>query len=161
MRTQQHRLDHQGKLYDMSADPGQTRDVSGQFKSIAANLRAATKAWKEELLPELKRDTRPFLIGHQSYRYSQMPARDGVAQGNIKRSNRFPNCSYFANWTSLEDKITWSAEVATDGIYEVELHYACPAADIGSTIELSIGQSRLTAKITVPHDVPTRGGEND
>ena len=161
VRTQQHRLDHQGKLYDLSVDPGQTRDVSSQFTSVAADLRAATKAWKEELLPELNSDTRPFPIGHEDYRYSQMPARDGVAHGNIKRSNRFPNCSYFTNWTSLEDKITWSAEVAADGIYDVELQYACPAADVGSTIELSIGQSRLTAKIAEPHDVPARGGEHD
>jgi arylsulfatase A-like enzyme len=161
VRTQRYRLDHQGKLYDMLADPGQERDVSSEFKTVAATLRAASKAWKEELLPDLGNDARPFLIGHEEYRYTQMPARDGVAQGNIKRSNRFPNCSYFTNWTSLEDKITWSAEVAAAGVYDVELHYACPAADIGSTIELSIGQSRLTAEITEAHELPARGGEND
>ena len=161
VRTQRHRLDHQGKLYDMVTDPGQRHDVSNEFKAVAAKLRAASKKWKEEVLPQQNEDTRPFLIGHEDYRYTQMPARDGVAQGNIKRSNRFPNCSYFANWTSTQDEITWSTEVAADGIYEVELHYACPAADIGSTIELSIGESRLTAKITEAHEVPARGGEND
>lgn len=161
VRTQQYRLDHQGHLYDMSADPGQTRDVSDQCQPVAADLRAAAKAWKAELLPGQNNDTRPFLIGHESYRYTQMPARDGIAHGNITRSNRFPNCSYFSQWTSTEDKITWSAEVAADGVYEVELHYACPAADIGSTIELRIGSSVLTAKLTKPHDVPPRGGEHD
>ena len=47
------------------------------------------------------------------------------------------------------------------GDYDVELHYACPAADVGSTIELSFGESRLRGQISVAHDPPLRGGEND
>ncbi len=161
VRTQQHRLDDQGRLYDLTADPGQRHDISDQLASTAANLRAAARAWKDELLPGLTNDSRPFPLGHATYRYTQMPARDGVAHGSLKRSNRFPNCSYFTNWTSTDDRISWDAEVAADGLYQVELHYACPAADVGSTIELTVGQSKLTAKLTQPHDVPDRGGEHD
>ena len=38
-------------------------------------------------------------------KFTQIPARDGTAHGNIKRSNMWPNCSYFTNWTSLDDSI--------------------------------------------------------
>jgi arylsulfatase A-like enzyme len=161
VRTPRHRLDHQGKLYDMVDDPGQYKDIADREPDIAARLRAAVDKWKKEVLSELGRDDRPFLIGHADYKYTQIPARDGTPHGNIKRSNRFPNCSYFTNWTNTDDRITWNAEVAAGGTYEVEIYYACPAADVGSTIELSFNDSRLRGQITEAHDPPLRGGEHD
>lgn len=161
VRTQQHRLDHQGKLYDMTKDPGQYTDISKQQPDIAGRLREAARRWKEQVLAGYDQDDRPFLIGHPDYKYTQIPARDGTAHGNIKRSNRFPNCSFFTNWTNLDDKITWEAEVGASGAYEVEIHYSCPQADVGSTIELSFNESRLRGRITEAHDPPLRGGEND
>ena len=161
VRTQQYRLDHQGKLYDMAADPGQYTDVSKQHPEVAARLSEAAGTFKEQVLPGYDKDGRPFPVGHPDYRYTQIPARDGKAHGNIKRSNRFPNCSFFTNWTSLDDKITWDAEVLAGGAYEVEVYYTCPKADVGSTVELSLGDSRLRGRIAEAHDPPTRGGEND
>jgi len=161
VRTQQYRLDHQGKLYDMTKDPGQYTDLAKQRPDVAARLREAVAMWKEQVLPGYDQDDRPFLIGHADYEYTQIPARDGTAHGGIKRSNRFPNCSFFTDWTSLDDKITWSAEVAASGDYEVEIHYTCAEGDVGSTVELSFNESRLRGQITEAHDPPLRGGEND
>ncbi len=160
-RNQKYRLDHRGMLYDMVTDPGQSTDVSERHPQIATELRDVVKRWREDVLAGYDRDIRAFTIGHSDYKYTQIPARDGKAHGHIKRSNRFPNCSFFTNWKSVDDKITWDAEVGVSGDYEVELHYACPAADVGSTIELSFGESRLRGQISVAHDPPLRGGEND
>jgi len=161
VRTQQYRLDHQGKLYDMATDPGQYRDVARQHAEVVARLSEAADAFKAQVVAGYDRDDRPFVIGHPDFQHTQIPARDGTAHGNIKRSNRFPNCSFFTNWTSLDDKITWDAEVLAAGLYEVEVHYTCPAADVGSTIELSFAGSRLRGQVAEPHDPPLRGGEND
>jgi hypothetical protein len=161
VRTQQYRLDHQGKLYDMTADPGQYKDVSQKRPDVMASLRQAVSGWKEQVLPGYDEDERPFLIGHADYLYTQIPARDGQPHGNIQRSNRFPNCSFFTNWTSVDDKITWNAEVLADGEYEVEIYYACQEADTGSTVELSFNDSRIRAQVDQAHDPPLRGGEHD
>lgn len=161
VRTQQYRLDHQGKLYDMTTDPGQYMDISKQQPDVAARLREAAGRWEEQVLAGYDQDDRPFLIGHPDYKYTQIPARDGTAHGNIQRSNRFPNCSFFTNWTSLDDKVTWEAQVGASGAYEVEIHYSCPQADVGSTIELSFNDSRLRAQVAEAHDPALRGGEND
>jgi len=161
VRTQQYRLDQQGKLYDMEADPGQYKDVSKQEPAVAARLREAAATFKQQALAEYAKQPRPFPIGHADYKYTQIPARDGKAHGNIKRSNRFPNCSFFTNWTSLDDKITWDAEVLAAGTYRVEVYYTCPKVDVGSTIELSINGSRLRGRITAAHDPPLRGAEHD
>ncbi|MBI1315157.1 sulfatase-like hydrolase/transferase [bacterium] len=161
VRTERFCLDNDGKLYELDRDPGQRQDISANHPDVTKRLRSAVKAWRDELLPGLRDDKRAFVIGHPDFRYTQIPARDGIAHGSIKRSNRFPNCSYFTNWISTDDSITWEAEVPADGTFDVEVYYACPQSDIGSTIELSFGDSRLSGKITEPHDPPIKGAEHD
>ena len=160
-RTQNYRLDYTGKLFDMEKDPGQRKDISQAKPGIASRLSEQVARWKKSVMAELNQPKRPFLIAHPDYTWTQIPARDATAHGGLKRSNRFPNCSYFTNWTKLEDKLTWEADVGASGRYEVTLHYALPKADIGSVIELSHNDSRLRATLTQPNDVPARGQEND
>lgn len=160
-RTQQFRLDNKGNLFDITADPGQYEPVSKKHPEVTERLKAAVERFKEEVVAGYDQDDRPFLIGHPDYKYTQIPARDGIAHGGIERSNKFPNCSYFRNWTSLDGEITWDAEVGATGDYDVELQYACPAKDVGSTIELSFGDNRLVSKITEAADPPARGDEHD
>lgn len=161
VRTQRYRLDHRGKLYDMPEDPGQKKDISGQQPEVAARLSKAVAAWRKEVLGELERGGRPFTLDHTDYTHTQIPARDGKAHGGIERSNRFPNNSFFTNWKSVDDKITWDVEVLAEGDYEVEVYYTCPQADVGSTIELSHRDAKLQGKVTEAHDPPLRGAERD
>ncbi len=161
VRTQQYRLDHQGRLYDMPKDPGQRRDVTSAHPVVSARLQAAVEAWKKDVLPGQEPQDRPFLLGDPVFRYTQLPARDGVTEGNIQRSNRFPNCSFFTNWTSLDDRIMWDVEVRQAGTYRVELYYSCPKADVGSLFELRHGPSVLTGRVTKPHDPPLEGAGQD
>ena len=159
VRSQQYRLDAAGKLYDMQADPGQTKDVSAQVPEVHSRFTTALKAWRAE--HPLLKDDRPFPIGYRDLPLTQLPARDGVPHGGIERSAKAPNCSYFTNWTKVDDSITWDIEVHTAGSYEVEVQYTCPAADVGSDVEVSFGDQRFTARITEPHNPPARGNEND
>jgi arylsulfatase A-like enzyme len=163
VRTQQYRLDPDGKLYDMVADPGQHTDVSAAHPDIAERLMKISKEWKNNEMARFGRqfDDRPFVIGHPGSPFTQIPARDGDAHGNIRRSNRFPNCSFFTDWTAPEDRITWDCEVGQSGDYEVELFYTCPSADVGSTVELSFNTSKLTGKIIEGWDPPLEGMEHD
>ncbi len=161
VRTQRYRLDSAGRLYDMTNDPGQVADIADQRPVVTARLQNAVNQWKNDVLAGSDIDNRPFVIGHPGSRFTQIPARDGKAHGNIKRSNHFPNCSFFTNWVSTEDSITWDVEVGASGDYEVEIYYTCPQADIGSTVELSLNGSRLRACVVEFHDPPLRGGEHD
>jgi arylsulfatase A-like enzyme len=160
-RTGRYRLDDAGKLYDMHEDSGQRRDVSGRHKDVADRMSQAVARWKRELLPGLTDDDRPFPVGYREFPTTQLPARDGVPHGNVKRSARAPNCSFFKNWTSTEDRITWDIEVAANADYETVIYYTCAEVDIGSTIELNFNGSRLQGKVTKAHDPPLLGAEND
>jgi len=163
VRTQQYRLDNKGQLYDMVDDPDQWKAINKKAPETVATLKKVADDWRKNMLVGHGQefDDRPFVIGHSGSEYTQVPARDGIPHGNIKRSNKFPNDSYFHTWTSLNDKITWDCEVGKTGTYKVEIYYTCPEADVGSTIELSFNDSKLTGKITEAHNPPPTGGEHD
>ena len=161
VRTQQHRLDSAGKLFDMTADPGQSRDVTGKHPDEAARLAKAVGQWKAELLPDLAKDDRGFPVGYAAFPITHLPARDGVAHGNVRRSAKAPNCSFFTNWTSKTDRITWDVDVAATGRYEAVVYYTCPKQDVGSLFALSLGDSCIEGKITEAHDPPLVGESDD
>jgi arylsulfatase A-like enzyme len=162
IRTQKYRLSQRGFLHDIENDRGQYNDLSEELPELKAELeeiRDEFLAQKAAELPPV--DDRPFYLGHSAMKFTQIPARDGTAHGNIKRSNRYPNCSFFTNWISLEDSITWQVEVPEDGKFKVTLYYTCPEGDQGSKFQLSVGDSKLQAKIVDAHDPPLRGMEED
>ena len=161
VRTQRYRLDNTGKLFDMQADPGQDHDISKERPDVAKRLTKAVAKWKQQVLPKSQKDHRPFPVGYPEFPATILPARDGVPHGNIRRSARAPNCSYFTNWIDKEDKITWDIEVANTGRYEAVVFYTCPISDVGSTVELTFNRSRVRRKVTEPHDPPSVGAEFD
>ena len=162
VRSQQYRLDHQGRLFDMHKDPGQQQDISAEHPISEDRLRQALEIWEKEMLAEIaESENRRFPIGHPDLAYTQIPARDGVAHGNIQRSSPSPNCSFYTSWSDTADYINWQVEVWKEGWFEVEMLYSCPEADIGSRIELSLGDKKIEAKITQAHDPPLRGMEED
>lgn len=159
-RTQRFRYDNNGMLFDLSTDPGQRVNVASQYPKETAALATAVANWKRDVASDYKEE-RPFLIGHAEFPHTQVPARDGQSHGNIKRSNRFPNCSFFRNWKSVDDKVTWDVEIGATGEYDVELYYACSESDVGATIELSLGGSSIATKILDANDPPLVGADED
>ncbi|CAN0508622.1 unnamed protein product, partial [Scytosiphon promiscuus] len=130
IRTQQYRLDSMDRLYDMEMDGGQTTDLSGKLPQLTDSLKQLKRDWLQEVMPKSKEtEDRPFTLGHPDYVYTQIPARDGVAHGNIIRSNRHPNDTFFTNWKSTKDSISWDVEVLADGEFEVELYYTVKEQD--------------------------------
>ena len=113
------------------------------------------------MLPRLRNDKRPFPVGYAQFPMTQLPARDGVPHGNVKRSASAPNCSYFTHWTSTEDRITWDVEVAAAGTYEAVVYYTCAPADVGAEVELSFNGSRVERIVSEANDPPLMGAEHD
>ena len=91
VRSQRYRLDPEGRLFDMVADPGQATDVAARHPGVTAAMVETRDAWLRDVLAERPRvDRRPFPVGHPGFRETVLAARDGVAHGGIERSNRFP-----------------------------------------------------------------------
>jgi arylsulfatase A-like enzyme len=170
VRTQTHRLDNAGKLYDMIADPGQKTPINDKAPELTAQLVGAVTAWRKEMFgiesfannksPMAKKlganavDQRPIPVGYREFPITMLPARDGEPRGQVKRSSGAPNCSYFVNWTGIEDSMVWLLDVHTSGRYEVTIDYTCKVPDAGSTIELSFQDSRITGQVGPGWDPP-------
>lgn len=172
VRTQTHRLDNAGRLFDMVTDPGQTTPVDDKEPDLRAKLTAAVQAWRQEIFGTeaadanprgkgVKRagggnavDPRPIPVGYREFPITILPARDGLPCGGVKRSSGAPNCSYFVNWTGTEDSMVWLLDVHTAGRYQVTIDYTCPVPDAGSTVELAFKGSRLGGKVVPGWDPP-------
>ncbi|PCJ92280.1 MAG: N-acetylgalactosamine 6-sulfate sulfatase [Flavobacteriaceae bacterium] len=161
IRTQKYRLAANNELFDMEQDLGQTKDLSTSLPHLTDSLKTLRANWIKEVTPINDKDDRLFPVGHPNYIYTHLPARDGVPHGNIKRSNQYPNDSYFTNWNSLTDKITWDIEVLEDGVFEIEIFYTCAKENVGSAFEISFNNSKLTANILEGHDPPLTGMTDD
>ena len=153
VRTEQYRLDDKGALFDMKNDPAQTKNIAVNEPEVAKKLSDAVAQWRKEVIPK-KSDERPIPVGFTQMPRTPLPARDGTASGKIKRSANAPNCSYFVNWNSKEDRINWDIEVNKQGTYAVEIFYACPLKDAGATIEISFNDSKLITKVVQGWDPP-------
>ena len=153
VRNQRYRLDGKGQLFDMVNDPGQRTDVAADNSEVAKEMQDEMKRYKTTVLAEYQDEKRLFSVGHRSGKITQLPIRDAVSTGDIKRSSRHPNSSYFSNWTSPEDEITWKIDIHEAGKYTAELLYACAEQNAGSLIRLeSVTDSATTsvqAKATV------------
>lgn len=160
VRTQTHLLDSEGRLFDMIADPGQTKPVNDKEPELAAKLAAAVNRWQEEMLggnrkgPGGGMDPRPVPVGYREFPITMLPARDAEPHGNVKRSDDAPNCSYFVNWTGKDDRMVWLVDVHTAGTYEASIDYTCPMDDAGSTVELSFKDAHLAGKVEPGWDPP-------
>ncbi len=162
VRDARYRLDDKGRLYDLDADVGQTKDLSSTLPDVKKKLSDAAAWYRKTVLSERPIvDNRPFPVGHSAMPRAFLPARDGVPANDIKRSANAPNCSYFTNWTNRFDRMTWPIAVAEPGRYEAIVHYTCAPGDVGSTIELSLNDAKWTGTIAKAHDPPLRGAERD
>jgi hypothetical protein len=159
VRTQQYRLDPQGALFDIAADPGQRQDIAPALTDLAASLRAEAARLAEAIGFNAGGAPRPFTVGYAER--TSLPARDSAPHGGIARSSRHPNDSYFLNWTSTSDAVTWDVEVATAGDYEVEVLYAVPPGDEGAAVRLTFQDAVLDARVVEAHDPPRVGEAHD
>ncbi|MDC0584213.1 arylsulfatase [Bacteroidales bacterium] len=162
LRNQQYRLDEHNKLYDMVNDPMQLNDISKKAPEVRDELIAYKEKWENEVLTELpEADTRTFSIGHPNWTYNQLPARDAIYTGNIKRSSIWPNCSFLTNWTNEEDSIVWNIDLLEDGKFEAIVYYTCSEENIGSQFELQFNGSSLTSSVNTAHNPPIVGKDKD
>ena len=162
VRSQEFRLDHNGNLFDITRDRGQKYIVNDIYPDIRSNLLAAQASFRSEVLSEIpEEDPRAFLLGDPRFCCTQIPARDGIGHGNIKRSDNSPNCSFFTNWTGIHDSITWDIEVVEAGEFEVTLYYTCDEQDLGSEIILQHGKNKLFATVKEASNAKLRGMGED
>ena len=154
VRADRFRLDNAGKLYDISADRGQRVDVAEDHPRIHARLKKIAAKHNAQMQKDFAAyKDRPFAVGFA--RSTTLPARDGIEHGTIQRSAKPPNNSFFKNWTSQDDSITWNVEIEKAAKYEATVYYTCAKENVGATIQLAMdGGDKTDAKVRKAFDPP-------
>ena len=148
VRSQRFRLDAAGHLYDIEKDRGQRIDMATQHPEEASRLKKALTKHSEQMAKEYapSRD-RPFTVGYSPS--TTLPARDGIEHGNIQRSSKAPNNSFFKNWKNEDDSITWNVEVGQAAHYEATVYYTCSTKNVGVQIRLTMDGKATSAEAEV------------
>ncbi len=160
VRTEQYRLDAAGQLFDIRLDPGQRTDVAAEHPELTKRLKAQAAEHGRVMQAAFQQSAdRPFHVGFAPAGKppiaTVLPARDGVPHGTIQRSAKAPNNSFFVNWTSADDAITWDVDVASTGRYDAVLYYTCAEGNQGVRVRLQQeGGGQVEAQVTEVFDPP-------
>ena len=154
VRTQDFRLASDGKLYNITKDRGQLVDVSAQHPKLHEQLQSQAAEHAAEMQRHFEHyAARPFTVGYSTS--TTLPARDGVPQGSIQRSSKAPNNSFFKNWTSTDDSITWDIDVGQAGNYSATVYYTCAAGNEGCILQVGLDDGKSTQnQVTKIFDPP-------
>jgi arylsulfatase A-like enzyme len=162
IRTNSFRLANDNSLYDMRKDPDQTTNINNEFPDQFNQLLKWKNEWQKNVLSEMpSKDTRPLIVGYPALNLTILPSSEANGKGQIIRSNKHPNSSYFKQWRTSEDEVIWNIEVEKNGLFEVEFYYACSEFNIGSEVKLEFNGSNITSKIITANETPLIGMQND
>ena len=112
---------------------------------IAASTAAATapmwKSWREEMNAAIKGGTPSITPATGDIR---LHAKDARVHGKTMRYEPQTNKNVLGYWTNAGDWASWDFEVATAGIYEVEVQQGCGKGSGGAIVNVEIDDQVLT-----------------
>ena len=82
-------------------------------------------------------------VGNQGYEYRN----DGV---DIQRSEDPEGFEYNVGWIETTEWLTWTVQIETAGIYDIEFRVAADQADNGGILYLALDNERIGSNVTVP-----------
>jgi len=135
------------QLYDMQSDPGQKQDIAADHPDVVKQLSEQYDLWFADVSAEgLQRF--PLPVGHPQHN----PVELHAPQAYFDQPLQYAAGSGAANdwlmgWTDVNAKVWFEIDVATAGDYSVELAFACPTADAGSRLRISVGSQSLETVI--------------
>ncbi|WP_298863866.1 arylsulfatase, partial [uncultured Gimesia sp.] len=135
---------HQWKLYDMLADPGQKKDVSNAHPQVTQKLKAAYTDWFKDVSSQ-GFEPIPIPVGHPKEKVSSIPANESFLEPEAgkginysgKGHNGYAN-SWLEDWTDSAASAVWHLDILTPGTYSLTLKYTCNAKDVGCEIQTEV-----------------------
>ena len=74
-------------------------------------------------------------------------ARDAVVHGRVVRYEPEPHKDTIGYWTDPKDWVSWQFEIATPGVYRVDILQGCGKGSGGSKVDLIIGDQVLSVQV--------------
>jgi arylsulfatase A-like enzyme len=156
-RDEQYRLvlsrDRETMLFDLIADPLQKNDLAKEKTKLLRTMIGKYEAWFDEVVGgEMK--PIPISIGYPQAPVIYCPGHESFPKDGATYSGEHGWAEEWVKNFNTPDAYTlWHIKVIEGGKYKVSLKYACPPKNIGSEIEVKIGDHIISKTLTSPVEI--------
>ena len=159
VRTQRWRAVKAGRgwtLYDMSADPGQERNLAETAPETLRPLREAFEAKVREVT-QAGFDPIAAEVGHRGWPVVTLPGHEAFLEPGPRQGISYRGVSGWANdwitnWTDTQAYAWWPVEVVAAGRFEIALLYACAQDYLGTRLHVEIAGQAVQGTVQTVHD---------
>lgn len=143
VRSQRFNLVNGTELYEVEADPGETRDISAQNPVEAQRLRLAYEAWFASTMQPYGLQRYPIPVGYEQENPVTLAAPDASLQGKLRfwQGSGWAH-DWITNWVAEADCALWDIDVVQAGHYQASVLYLCPDRGLGARITVQAGTAR-------------------
>jgi arylsulfatase A len=153
-----------GSLYDLLADPGETKNIAAEHPEIVRELRAEFLRWFADATEGHTYEPVPIPVGSADDNPVEIQASWARLDGDtIQYTFRGYDWDTIDGWSKLGEAASWRLDVLRGGRYEVTVSYGCgsivPDArsvrdnlPAGGALRISAGESAVECR---PRGTPT------
>jgi arylsulfatase A len=139
------------KLYDMQADPGQTKDVAEDYPEVLADLKQQAARWAQDVTVS-GFEVIPTEIGHPQAPVVTLPGHEAFLHPKQGEGISYHGPSGWANdfvdnWTKPTSYPAWEVLVVRPGRYRVTFQYSVPEESAGTELRVTCGSAELKATL--------------
>ncbi|MCM8532730.1 MAG: arylsulfatase [Lentisphaeraceae bacterium] len=131
--TQKWRLIDGKKLYDITKDPAQSKDLSKEFPEVVSKLRADYEAWWTDISPAFKKYSR-IIVGNSAENPCTLTSHDWLTTGTPTPWNQ----NHIRR--GIPSSGTWAVKVDSPGKYKISIRRWPREIDASSDAAIPAGE---------------------
>lgn len=135
------------ELYDLRADPGETKSLAGARPDVTLELSRrlfAAQGEADAQWPRANPAYRPEPLAAGADGAFELHARSASVHGRTLRYEPQPFKDTLGWWSDAGDWPSWSLKVEKPGIFDVELLQGCGAGQGGSRVAVELADQSIT-----------------
>ena len=159
VRSQRWKMVNGTDLYDLLADPAESKNVAAQHPGVLEHLNGEYQRWFRSITDGFRVGHPPIPVGHPEENPAILSAPQAKLEGGLRfyARNGFAH-DFITGWDQPSTAASWEIEVARGGRFDIWLEYLGGA---GASAKLEIGRELLEAKIESngnlqPNSLPER-----
>lgn len=145
-------------LFDIRQDPRQLNDLNQQYPEKYDSLKSILDTWYTEVSVGQLQD-KAIPVGYDEYPVATLPAHEANLYPTFeaRKDRKHTGIAYHSLygwahdwidfWTSTEAYAQWNIDVVHAGNYLIEMDYALALEDVGTELQLSIGEKQINFRI--------------
>jgi hypothetical protein len=136
---------HRRELFDLKADPGESRNLAEARPDIVKQLADKLAAWRTAVGAKMPKPNPDFMPNPQGKDGTiVMHARTAEVHGTMLRYEPLPHKTTLGYWVNATDWTSFEFTVSQPGTFTVEVLQGCGKGQGGSEVEVAVGEQKLT-----------------